>query len=335
MKNSFLTRQHQILQAVIEDYVSLREPVSSKALVERHQLGVSSATVRHEMATLEEMGLIQALHSSSGRVPTAKGYRFFVDKIASPRPLKPAEKNAIHRLLDTSDTLAEVYEQTVRLLSQLTHQVAILQLPKNTGESIRHIEILNFSSQSLLAILIDNAGQVYQKIILIPAFTESVEQLQQDIADLLKGQSFSQACLKIQHSLASISSSSSLSIILHAIDDLLVSKQSSKLLISGTSYLAESTEDFSRSIAPILEALEEQVIMLQLLNAMTENDHVTVRIGSENQAQKLSEASIVASPYGASSSHNLAVLGPTRMDYSSSMATVHGVANYLSKILGT
>ena len=107
------------------------------------------------------------------------------------------------------------------------------------------------------------------------------------------------------------------------------------MLISGTSYLAESTEDFSRSIAPILEALEEQVTMLQLLNAMTENDHVTVRIGSENQAQKLSEASIVASPYGASSSRNLAVLGPTRMDYSSSMATVHGVANYLSKILGT
>ena len=87
-----LTRQHQILQAIIEDYVSLREPVGSKALLERHQLGVSSATVRNEMMALEEQGLIQAPHSSAGRIPTAKGYRFFVDEIAKPRPLKPAEK---------------------------------------------------------------------------------------------------------------------------------------------------------------------------------------------------------------------------------------------------
>lgn len=329
-----LTRQHQILQAIIEDYVSLREPVGSKALVERHQLGVSSATVRNEMMALEEQGLIQAPHSSAGRIPTAKGYRFFVDEIAKPRPLKPAEKNAIHRFLDSSDSLDQVYEQTVRLLSQLTHQVAVLQLPVATGDSVQHVEIIETSELTVAVILIDNSGQVHQKIMGLKQPLASAEDTQQKIHSLVKGKSFFEAHQAITaHN--ELLSNISLRSILAGIDDLLLAQQNSRLLISGTSYLANATHDFSQSIAPILEALEEQVTMLQLLNAMVAEEEVTVRIGAETQSQPLSEASIVASAYGTEITRNLGVIGPTRMDYSSTMATVRGVAQYLSRILGT
>lgn len=329
-----LTRQHQILQAIIEDYVSLREPVGSKALVERHQLGVSSATVRNEMMALEEQGLIQAPHSSAGRIPTAKGYRFFVDEIAKPRPLKPAEKNAIHRFLDSSDSLDQVYEQTVRLLSQLTHQVAVLQLPVATGDSVQHVEIIETSELTVAVILIDNSGQVHQKIMGLKQPLASAENTQQKIHSLVKGKSFFEAHQAIAaHN--ELLSNISLRSILAGIDDLLLAQQNSRLLISGTSYLANATHDFSQSIAPILEALEEQVTMLQLLNAMVAEEEVTVRIGAETQSQPLSEASIVASAYGTEITRNLGVIGPTRIDYSSTMATVRGVAQYLSRILGT
>lgn len=329
-----LTRQHQILQAIIEDYVSLREPVGSKALVERHQLGVSSATVRNEMMALEEQGLIQAPHSSAGRIPTAKGYRFFVDEIAKPRPLKPTEKNAIHRFLDSSDSLDQVYEQTVRLLSQLTHQVAVLQLPVATGDSVQHVEIIETSELTVAVILIDNSGQVHQKIMGLKQPLASAENTQQKIHSLVKGKSFFEAHQAIAaHN--ELLSNISLRSILAGIDDLLLAQQNSRLLISGTSYLANATHDFSQSIAPILEALEEQVTMLQLLNAMVAEEEVTVRIGAETQSQPLSEASIVASAYGTEITRNLGVIGPTRMDYSSTMATVRGVAQYLSRILGT
>lgn len=329
-----LTRQHQILQAIIEDYVSLREPVGSKALVERHQLGVSSATVRNEMMALEEQGLIQAPHSSAGRIPTAKGYRFFVDEIAKPRPLKPDEKNAIHHFLDSSDSLDQVYEQTVRLLSQLTHQVAVLQLPVATGDSVQHVEIIETSELTAAVILIDNSGQVHQKIMGLKQPLASAEDTQQKIHSLVKGKSFFEAHQAITaHN--ELLSNISLRSILAGIDDLLLAQQNSRLLISGTSYLANATHDFSQSIAPILEALEEQVTMLQLLNAMVAEEEVTVRIGAETQSQPLSEASIVASAYGTEITKNLGVIGPTRMDYSSTMATVRGVAQYLSRILGT
>ena len=128
-----MPRRLQVLQAIVEDYVSSREPVGSKALVERHQLGVSSATVRNDMAALEEEGLIVAPHTSAGRIPTDKGYRLFVDSLSEVKPLSSAERRAVQALLDNADDVDEMMARTVRLLSQLTHQVAVLQYPHRPG----------------------------------------------------------------------------------------------------------------------------------------------------------------------------------------------------------
>ncbi len=132
-------RKLAVLRAIVEDYVATQEPVGSKTLVERHQLGVSPATVRNDMAALEEEGLIAQPHTSAGRIPTDKGYRLFVDRLRQVKPLSPAERRAITTLLEGAVDLDDVVQRSVRLLAQLTRQVAIVQYPTLTRSTVRHV----------------------------------------------------------------------------------------------------------------------------------------------------------------------------------------------------
>src|SRR5215210_6198298 len=135
-------RKLAVLRAIVEDYVSTQEPVGSKALVERHSLGVSPATIRNDMAALEDEGYIAQPHTSAGRVPTDKGYRLFVDRLTTVKPLSPAERRAIQSLLDGAVDLDDVVARTVRLLAQLTRQVAVVQYPSLSRSTVRHIELV-------------------------------------------------------------------------------------------------------------------------------------------------------------------------------------------------
>src|SRR5690606_2537785 len=135
-------RQIDVLRAIVQDYVRSREPVGSRNLVERYNLGVSPATIRNDMATLEEEGYIAQPHTSAGRIPTDKGYRAFVDRINVVKPLSTAERRAIAELLDSAVDLDDVLERTVRLLAQLTQQVAVVQYPSLRRSALRHVELV-------------------------------------------------------------------------------------------------------------------------------------------------------------------------------------------------
>ena len=134
-------RKLAVLRAIVEDYVSTQEPVGSKALVERHQLGVSPATVRNDMAALEEEGFITQPHTSAGRVPTDKGYRLFVDRLSQVKPLSAAEKRAIMTLFEGAIDLDDVVQRSVRLLAQLTRQVALVQYPTLSRAEVRPLGV--------------------------------------------------------------------------------------------------------------------------------------------------------------------------------------------------
>ncbi len=138
-------RKLDVLRAIVEDYVQTHEPVGSKALVERHRLGVSSATVRNDMAALEEDGLIAQPHTSAGRIPTDKGYRLFVDNLTDLKPLTAAERRAIATFLQGAVDLDDVVHRSVRLLAQLTHQVAIVQYPTLSRSTVRHVEVVTLT----------------------------------------------------------------------------------------------------------------------------------------------------------------------------------------------
>ena len=139
-------RRLEVLRAIVQDYVSTNDPVGSKALAERHDLGVSPATIRNDMAVLEEQGYITQPHTSAGRVPTDKGYRLFVDRLSAVKPLSVAEKRAIERFLDGAVDLHDVLGRTVRLLAQLTRQVAVVQYPTLSRSAVRHLEVVQLAT---------------------------------------------------------------------------------------------------------------------------------------------------------------------------------------------
>src|SRR3954452_4957097 len=158
-------RSLEVLRVIVQDYVASREPVGSKSIVERHSFGVSAATIRNDMALLEEEELIAAPHTSSGRVPTDKGYRLFVDHLAEVRPLTPAQRTAIETFLGESVDFDDVLSRTVRLLSQLTSQVALVQYPSVARSRIRHIVLVALAPRRLLSVLITDSGAVEQRVI--------------------------------------------------------------------------------------------------------------------------------------------------------------------------
>ena len=158
-------RRLAVLRAIVQDYVETSEPVGSKALLERHHLGVSAATVRNDMAALEEEGLIAAPHTSAGRVPTDAGYRLFVDRLSSVKPMSGAERAAIAQFLEGAVDLDDVVDRTVRLLASLTNQVAVMQYPSLTRSAVRHVELVPMGGDRLMIVLIVNTGRVEQRVI--------------------------------------------------------------------------------------------------------------------------------------------------------------------------
>lgn len=334
-------RSLDVLRAIVQDYIVSSEPVGSKSLVERHSFGVSAATIRNDMAILEEEQLITAPHTSSGRVPTDKGYRLFVDRLHQVKPLSASERQAIESFMVGSADLDEVLGRTVRLLSQLTQQVAMVQYPSLQKATIRKIELLDLSESQLLLILVTDTGRIQQHLIDCPGSLDSqiVFDLRAkltamltnvsltEVANLLKD--FDQQFAPNQRALVS----KVISDLLQLVD----ANQTEKMVLAGTSNLIKREQDFRGHLSPVLDAIEEQVVLLRLISELpTDASGVSLGIGSENTPHGLQSASIVVSGYENSIGGiaKVGVIGPTRMDYESNIATVSAVSRYLSKILG-
>ncbi len=333
-------RKLDVLRAIVEDYVHTQEPVGSKSLVERHHLDVSPATVRNDMAALEEEGFITQPHTSAGRVPTDKGYRLFVDKLTGIKPLTGAEKRAIATFLQGAVDLDDVVHRSVRLLAQLTQQVAIVQYPTLARSTVRHVELLTLSSSRLLLVLITSAGRVEQRVVELagPLPEDVVAEVRASLNTTAVGQRLSEAAARVTslperfHSADKAAVTQIVVMFAEAVAD---ERTDEKVAIGGTANLTRFGEDFDRSIKPLLEALEEHVVLLKLLGEATSPSLVTVRIGHEVPHKQLATTSVVATGYGPADTPlaTLGVVGPTRMDYPGSMAAVHAVARYVSQIL--
>src|SRR5207237_634802 len=162
-------RKLEVLRAIVEDFIETNEPVGSKTLADRHNLGVSPATIRNDMSSLEEDGLIAQPHTSAGRVPTDAGYRLFVDRLTQLKPLSAAERRAIHAFLDNAVDLDDVLHRAVRTLAQLTRNVAVVQYPSLSRSKVRHVELVSLTESRLMLVLITDTGRVEQRIVDLPA----------------------------------------------------------------------------------------------------------------------------------------------------------------------
>ncbi|MEV5276428.1 MULTISPECIES: heat-inducible transcriptional repressor HrcA [unclassified Streptomyces] len=332
-------RRLEVLRAIVQDYVGTEEPVGSKALTERHALGVSPATVRNDMAVLEEEGFIAQPHTSAGRIPTDKGYRLFVDRLAGVKPLSSPERRAIQNFLDSAVDLDDVVARTVRLLAQLTRQVAVVQYPSLTRSTVRHVELLSLAPARLMLVLITDTGRVEQRMVDCPApFGEaSLADLRARLNARVVGRRFADVPQLVQDLPESFEPEDrgTVSTVLATLLETLVEETEERLMIGGTANLTRFGHDFPLTIRPVLEALEEQVVLLKLLGEAKESG-MTVRIGHENNAHEgLNSTSVVSVGYGSGGEAvaKLGVVGPTRMDYPGTMGAVRAVARYVGQIL--
>ncbi|RJQ92039.1 heat-inducible transcriptional repressor HrcA [Amycolatopsis panacis] len=332
-------RRFDVLRAIVADYVSNQEPVASKSIVERHNLGVSSATVRNDMAVLEEEGYIAQPHTSAGRIPTDKGYRLFVDRLSEVKPLSGAERRAITSFLDSGTDLDDVLRRSVRLLAQLTRQVAVVQYPMLTNTVVRHLEIVPLTPARLMLVLITDSGRVDQRTVdLGDVITEeAVLRLRTVLNGALTGRRLTEAAVNVAElpDGAPAELRDPLIRICTALVETMAEHPEERIVLGGTANLTRNVADFPGSLRQVLEALEEQVVVLKLLAAARNPGAVTVRIGEENEDEQMRSTSVVSIGYGRDDMllGGMGVVGPTRMDYPGTIAAVRAVANYVGQIL--
>ena len=332
-------RRLDVLRAIVSEYVHTREPVGSKAIASTHDLGVSPATIRTDIAALEDQGLIYQPHTSAGRVPTDKGYRYFVDSLAGLKPMSAPERRAVEAFLAQSLDLDDVVHRTVRLLAQVTHQVAVVQYPPLSTATLRRLELVDLAPRRLLLVVITNAGRVEERLL---EFEDPVDaDLVRTLRTRLNDDCENKAADQIRPLLAVIreefvaDEAPVVDAVCEGLLDLLRPAAQARIAIAGVANLARAGVDF-RDIGPVLDALEEQVVLLRLFSETDPEDQgVHVTIGAENTHDAFSEASVVTGVYGARDTPgaHLGVVGPTRMDYPRTMSTVRAVAAYLSRYL--
>ncbi|WP_370037184.1 heat-inducible transcriptional repressor HrcA [Nocardioides sp.] len=336
-------RRLAVLRAIVEDYVSTEEPVGSKALVERHGLGVSPATVRNDMAVLEEEGYITQPHTSAGRVPTDKGYRMFVDRLTTVKPLSSAEKRAISSFLDGAVDLDDVVQRSVRLLAQLTRQVAVVQYPTLSSSTVRHVELVALTPERLLVVLILSTGRVEQRLVELssPLADDDLATLRSRLLLVATGQRIADAVAGLRarvpadDAVAQAGAEATGAVVEALCEAMSDHRSDHRVAVGGAANLARYGDSFDSAVRPLLEALEEHVVLLKLLGEAGSSGMVTVRIGAEGPYEELSSTSVVSTGYGPEdqSLAALGIVGPTRMDYPGTMAAVRAVARYVTRIL--
>lgn len=363
------SRRMLVLRAVVEDYIRSQEPVGSTTLTRDHDLGVSSATVRNDMAALEDEGYLIQPHTSAGRVPTEKGYRYFVDRLATVVPLSEAQRRGINSFLSGSVNLQDTLQRAARLLAQITGQVAVVAAPSLSKSTLRHIEIVPVSINTLLAVVITDTGRVAQHILNVTKLPDvtTLTHLTNEINTQCSGVSLTRTadCVrqmgarKEYHAISTLAET-----LAQAFDGMADDERASELYMAGTSRLAHQRT--MADLAPLFDALEEQVVLMKLMSSLsetTQSDGVGVAIGSETHTPGLLHASVVTSGYGRTSAaatdgatHAAASsqtenqsgddtqqagepvafvgsIGPTHMDYAATMAAVRAVARYLTAFL--
>ncbi len=331
------SRRLEILRAIVDEYVATQEPVGSKSIADRHGLGISPATIRNEMAILEDEGLIKQPYTSAGRIPTDRGYRVFVDQLAQVKPLSGPERRAIETFLEGALDLDDVVMRTVRLLADVTKQVAVVQYPSMVKSRVRHIELVSLTPARLMMVLITDSGRIEQRVI---ELTQDVSEhflqtLRTQLNSAMMGHRLPEVADRISGILESytLRDRKDVAIVMSSVIEMAMERPEEKIVLAGTANLARFHDDFSTTMHPVLEALEEQVVLLRLLGDASQS--VKVRIGQEQADVSLQTTSLVAVGYGSdeTSIGALGIIGPTRMDYAGSMSAVSAVARYVGRFI--
>lgn len=328
-------RRRRVLSALVEEYISSAHPVGSRSLVERYRLGCSPATVRNELAILEETGYVFQPHVSAGRVPTDSGYRSFVDELLASDTAAPGAAPA-GTLIRTAE-LDELMREASHLLTRLTSCMAVVLAPELSLVRIRRMDLLLMAPRRALFVLITETGQVVNRSIELPEETTPERLAEAERA--LNAAFTDKRSAEIRPMRAAMATQEPVdSLLLKIVDemlDCLAEADDDRLYHGGMPALLAQPE-FAQAdhLMPLMSAVEDGIGMLEALSDVLADEGVAVRIGSENRKAEFGNVSIVATHYGTSSTDGVVgVIGPTRMDYTKAIAAVRAVADGLNEAL--
>lgn len=333
-------RQRLILTTIVDDYIRSAEPVGSRSISKRGDVGYSPATIRNEMSDLEELGFLEQPHTSAGRIPSHKGYRYYVDHLVPINALAPAELEQLKAFFaDKLNALEQVVQHAGSILSQMTNYTSILLGPEVFNTSLRHFGLLPLNENKAVAIVVTNTGQVENKTVAIPPGV-SVSEIERVVNLLnhrltgmpiykLKSRIFREIGLELERHVSHYEEL--MEVLNEALDP---SLESQRVFLSGTTNMLTQPEfkDVEK-VKSILDLLEETSTLTKMMNSASAGSGIQVRIGTENTHEAFANCSLITATYSLEGEGvgTIGILGPTRMDY----ARVIGILNILSSNLTT
>lgn len=326
-------RQKRILLAVIQDYIESAEPVGSRTVSKKEGVGYSAATVRNEMADLEEMGFLEQPHTSAGRIPSQKGYRFYVDHLLTPKRWTKEELKVLRdHFSQKIDRVEEAIQQTSSLLSQLTNYMSIILGPKFQESRLKHLQVIPLSERLAVSILVTDNGHVDQRRIVVPegVSLSHIEKLVNLLNHRLQGVRLSKLKRVVEKELSNEMNRyiGRYEILRGVIDQILEAHPEQHVYLSGATKMLEQPEfrDVEK-MKQLLDLVEENDRLIQLLD--TPSEGIQVRIGSEIRLQGVDYCSVITASYmiNGEPAGTIGILGPTRMDY----GKVIGLLDFLAK----
>lgn len=332
-------RKQHILQAVIQDYISSAEPVGSRTLARKYDLGVSPATIRNEMADLEMLGYLEHIHTSSGRIPSSKGYRLYVDSLLPVKPMTDAEKAIIDKWYKTKvQRIDQVFQETAKLISKMTKNVSLVLAPQISKAAFKCMQFLPLDDHRVIAVLMTDAGFVENRIMEMPdgASFEDFQRMAQVANGHLSGHTLETIHTKSLKQIESVIGDkglydSAFDLISKALD----SDRRERLYLGGTTELMTQPEFHNvDKVKEILLMLEEDQLMKDILRSHL-GDGLTVSIGQENEYSGIKDCSIITATYHLDGEllGSLAVLGPTRMEYGRTMSLLNYMNQNLNEVV--
>ena len=331
-------RKEVLLYAVVREYIMSAQPVGSKKLVNRYGLNVSSATVRNELAFLEEMGFLTHPHTSAGRIPTEKGYRLYVDSLVDEDGLQPAEEKSISRFYSVlSKEIENLMRETSGLLANITNYLAVVFAPTLKKSTLKHVDLVLMHSRVVLVVVVTNTGWVAKRILeLQEVVAESdLEEVEKILNERLNGLDFNEIYMRGRVELRGLVPGKwpLAERVIDEIADSLREREHRRIFLDGTANLLRHPEFESlEKIQRLLEVLEEGYSLLRFMEGVLESDQVIVTIGSENKWVEFRDCSLVVSSYRAIGENLgiVGILGPVRMDYPRAISTVQCIAKNLT-----
>lgn len=340
MPGQLSERERTVLRYVIHDFIETAVPVGSRYISKRHEddLGLSAATIRNVMSDLEYLGYINHPHTSAGRVPTDLGYRFYLDALMQKENLSEADQKTIRDNITAADDEEEVYRQSSKLLSKISQQLCIVTSPYLSRGIFEKMELIQLSTTRLMVIISLKMGLV--RTLMMDVASEIPRERLDDLARFLNERLSGLTLEQIRESFADRikdarnEESGLIRLFIDSVDKLFVANKADRLHIAGANAIVEQPEfENPKNFRGVIELINNEEIIIHVLEKNRRPDGIQVRIGQENEDEKLKDYSVITSAYAMGNvTGSIGVIGPTRMNYARMIPLVDYVARTISQM---